>query len=61
MINSKHIDIFKGENLKKYKHITKTRKYVVFDLDETIGSFSEVYSLFLKLKTIEQEEKKRNI
>ena len=58
MTNSQHIDIFQGENLKKYKNITKSKKYIVFDLDETIGSFSEVYSLFLKLKTIEQEEKK---
>ena len=58
MINSKHIDIFKGENLKKYKNITKSKKYIVFDLDETIGSFSELYSLFLKLKNIENEQKK---
>ena len=36
-------------------HISKV---VVFDLDETIGSFSELYSLFTKLKNIEQEEKK---
>lgn len=53
---SQYIDIFQGKNLKKYKNITKNKKTIVFDLDETIGSFHEVYNLFTLLKKIEKDE-----
>jgi len=49
------ITIYKGKGLYKSKHRTNARKYFVFDLDETIGSFSEMYILFKCLQAVQEE------
>jgi len=41
-----NIHIYKGKGLKLMKTETKNVKTFVFDLDETIGHFSEIYILF---------------
>ena len=49
------VKIFIGKNLIKTENIHKY-KYFVFDLDETIGSFSDLY-LLCKILTLFQKEK----
>ena len=41
-----NVHIYKGKGLKLMKTETKNAKTFVFDLDETIGHFSEIYILF---------------
>lgn len=41
-----NVHIYKGKGLKLMKTETKNVKTFVFDLDETIGHFSEIYILF---------------
>ena len=52
-----HIKIYKGKGLKLHKKEKKNMKVFVFDLDETIGHFSEIYILF---QFIEMLKKKHN-
>lgn len=40
------VQIHKGRGLIKNNHKTQTPKYFVFDLDETIGAFSDLYILY---------------
>lgn len=44
--NTNYLDIYKGKGLHKNLKKTNTPKIFVFDLDETIGSFSDLYILF---------------
>ena len=48
-----HVNIYKGKGLKLKKSETKKMKIFVFDLDETIGHFSEIYILFQFIQYIQ--------
>lgn len=48
-----HVKIYKGKGLKLRKNETKNIKIFVFDLDETIGHFSEIYVLFQFIQHIQ--------
>ena len=48
-----HVNIYKGRGLKLMKNETKNAKTFVFDLDETIGHFSEIYILFQFIEHIQ--------
>jgi hypothetical protein len=50
--------VYKGIGLKKGSKISQDPKYFVFDLDETIGSFSGVYTVF---QCIEYLKKMNNV
>ena len=45
-MSKEHVNIYKGKGLKLKKNETNNTKIFVFDLDETIGHFSEIYILF---------------
>lgn len=49
-----HVNIYKGKGLKLMKTETKNIKTFVFDLDETIGHFSEIYILFQFIEDIQR-------
>ena len=51
------IQIHKGRGLKKNNQNNDGIKTIVFDLDETIGSFSELYILFKCIEYIKNELK----
>ena len=48
-----NVHIYKGKGLKLMKTETKNTKTFVFDLDETIGHFSEIYILFQFIEHIQ--------
>jgi len=48
-----NINIYKGKGLKLRKYKQKCKKIFVFDLDETIGHFSEIYILFQFIEHIQ--------
>ena len=48
-----NVHIYKGKGLKLMKNETKNTKTFVFDLDETIGHFSEIYILFQLIEHIQ--------
>ena len=48
--------INKGKGLKRNKNNTELKKIFVFDLDETIGSFSELYNIFKYFEYLQQKE-----
>lgn len=48
-----NVHIYKGKGLKLMKTETKNTKMFVFDLDETIGHFSEIYILFQFIEHIQ--------
>jgi hypothetical protein len=48
-----NVHIYKGKGLKLMKTETKNVKTFVFDLDETIGHFSEIYILFQFIEHIQ--------
>lgn len=50
-----HVNIYKGKGLKLMKTETKNIKTFVFDLDETIGHFSEIYILFQFIEDIQRK------
>ena len=52
-----YIQIYKGRGLKKNNQNNDGIKTFVFDLDETIGSFSELYILFKCIEYIKTELK----
>lgn len=52
-----NINIYKGKGLKLRKYKQKCKKIFVFDLDETIGHFSEIYRLFQFIEIMETKYK----
>ena len=56
MITAKECEIWKGTRFTpyvKWKHITPKYKIIVFDLDETIGCFSELFILWSGIRHID--------
>lgn len=51
-----HVKIYKGKGLKLHKKEKKNMKVFVFDLDETIGHFSEIYILFQFIEILEKQK-----
>ena len=51
-----HVKIYKGKGLKLHKTEKKNMKVFVFDLDETIGHFSEIYILFQFIEILEKQK-----
>ena len=47
--------IYKGRGLHQSRCRKNTVKYFVFDLDETIGSFSEMYILFKCIQSVQED------
>lgn len=52
-----HISIYKGSCLRLKKNELQSNKIFVFDLDETIGHFSDVYMLFKIIDFIQKKYK----
>jgi hypothetical protein len=46
---SEHINIYKGKTF-DFKRNQKTPKAIVFDLDETLGDFAYLYTLWQGIK-----------
>ena len=53
-----HFTIYQGSALELNHHKTKKKNVFVFDLDETIGSFAELYHLFQCIQYIQDQQKK---
>ena len=51
--NEDTIQIYKGIGLKKGSQLSTEPKQFVFDLDETIGSFSDLYLLFQCIESLQ--------
>ena len=53
-----HFTIYQGNALEVNYHKTKKKHVFVFDLDETIGSFAELYHLFQCIQYIQEQQKR---
>ena len=58
MSSDESIIVHKGKGLKCSKDSKDSNKIFVFDLDETIGSFSELYNMYKTLEFLKQNENK---
>ena len=53
--SSDNFSLYKGKGLQRKHYKTDGKKTFVFDLDETIGSFSDLYILFKCIENIQKE------